>query len=184
MNEEPVYAWWEFPSAVDNETIDKILDSTGKEWEEGLTYDKDRSVRKTKVMFKNDQWLYDYFWPYMESANINAMWNLHISICEQMQIGLYPPGGHYDFHIDGNGFDKINSNNNLDGTTRKISMVCWLNDDYEGGEFVFWEGQHTPLKPPKGTIMFFPSWTMHKVNPVTKGERYSLVAWFRGNPVI
>jgi len=183
MNEEPLCSYWEFPYAVDNKTIEKILDPAGYGWQEGLTFAEDRSRRKTQVMFKKDQWLYDYFWPYMEIANMSSRWNLQISICEEMQVGLYPPGGHYDFHIDGNGFDKLYCNNNLDGTTRKISMVCWLNNDYEGGEFVFWDEQDNPLNPPKGTIVFFPSWIPHKVNPVTKGERYSLVAWFRGEPI-
>ena len=34
----------------------------------------------------------------------------------------------------------------------------------------------------KGSMIFFPSWVLHKVNPVTKGTRYSLVVWFLGAP--
>jgi predicted 2-oxoglutarate/Fe(II)-dependent dioxygenase YbiX len=52
-----------------------------------------------------------------------------------------------------------------------------LNDDYEGGELVFWESETIKLKA--GSIMIFPSNFMypHKVMPVTKGTRYSYVSW-------
>ena len=66
-------------------------------------------------------------------------------------------------------------------------MVCWLNEDFEGGEFEFHHSsigkEGNIIKPTKGTIVFFPSWIAHKVHPVTKGTRYSLVTWFRGQPV-
>jgi len=58
-----------------------------------------------------------------------------------------------------------------------LSILGSLNDDYEGGELVFWEQEAIELKA--GSIMLFPSNFMypHKVMPVTKGVRYSYVSW-------
>ena len=65
--------------------------------------------------------------------------------------------------------------------TRKLSMSIILNDDYEGGEFEFY-GHKKSIKPTKGTVIVFPSYMVHRVKPVTKGIRYSVVAWFCGEP--
>ena len=56
-----------------------------------------------------------------------------------------------------------------------------LNDEYSGGEFmVFGDGeQQIPLG--KGESIVFSSFLPHKVNPINKGERWSLVAWISGS---
>ena len=53
--------------------------------------------------------------------------------------------------------------------------------EYEGGELKLYNG-HEPItiKREKGLIVFFPSYTLHEVTPVTKGERYTLVGWVHG----
>jgi predicted 2-oxoglutarate/Fe(II)-dependent dioxygenase YbiX len=58
-----------------------------------------------------------------------------------------------------------------------LSLVGVLNDDYEGGEFVF-NDNHT-LKFSAGDILIFPSTFMyaHEVKEITKGKRYSFVSW-------
>ena len=89
------------------------------------------------------------------------------------------------WHVDGNGLDTV-MEGNMVGLSRKISMVCWLNEDFEGGDFEIHKAHamnENIIKPSKGTIIFFPAWTLHKVYPVTKGERFSLVTWFCGQPV-
>ena len=67
--------------------------------------------------------------------------------------------------------------------TRKLSMSVQLSEpeDYEGGSLLLYTGEE-PLTLPKsrGTALFFPSYSLHEVTPVTKGLRYSLVAWFLG----
>ena len=143
----------------------------------------DEVIRKTDIKWSNNQYLYDLFWPYMEHAN-NECWQLEVSAAENFQFGKYDIGGHYDYHIDGNMLDIINYNSEiLNNKTRKISMVCWLNEDFEGGEFVLPEAKDTIITPQKGTIIFFPSFYSHKVKKVTKGTRYSLVNWFVGDRI-
>jgi PKHD-type hydroxylase len=70
------------------------------------------------------------------------------------------------------------------GPTRKLSGVLFLSDpkDYEGGELQICNGPEDiiTIEPKKGRMVFFPSFTIHKVNPVTKGVRYTAVNWARG----
>ena len=68
----------------------------------------------------------------------------------------------------------------FDGTIKGIpilSIVGCLNEDYEGGEFIMWQTEKIEI--PEGAVLIFPSNFMypHKVNPVTKGTRYSYVSW-------
>ena len=57
------------------------------------------------------------------------------------------------------------------------SIVGTLNDDYEGGEFIFWGDHKVEIK--KGSVLAFPSIYLfpHEVTPVTKGTRYSWISW-------
>ena len=61
---------------------------------------------------------------------------------------------------------------------RSLSCSLVLNDDYEGGEFCFWDGTMMH-RPPKGAAIVFPSNFMfpHEIRKVTKGERYSIITW-------
>ena len=58
-----------------------------------------------------------------------------------------------------------------------LSVLGILNDDYEGGEFIMFEKEEIKLK--KGDLLIFPSIFLypHKVEPVTKGTRYSFISW-------
>ena len=40
------------------------------------------------------------------------------------------------------------------------------------------------IKEKMGTVIVFPSYMVHRVRPVTKGTRYSLVSWFCGEPFV
>ena len=69
--------------------------------------------------------------------------------------------------------------------TRKLSLTLQLSDPntYEGGKFLLFNGEHEPSEPPireQGSIIVFDSRLWHKVTPVTKGVRYSLVSWVLG----
>ena len=79
------------------------------------------------------------------------------------------------------------------GKIRKISMTLNLTDpnEYNGGNLKFDFGLHNKKTDrfhvckeirPKGSIIFFPSFTHHTITPITKGTRYSLVTWLLGNP--
>lgn len=83
------------------------------------------------------------------------------------------PGGKYDQHID----------RGLNTWTRKLSFCLQLSDpkDYEGGDLEMYFGKDPTLpKKEQGYATVFPSYVLHRVTPVTKGTRYSLVAWITG----
>jgi len=63
---------------------------------------------------------------------------------------------------------------------RTLSCSIALNDDYEGGEFAFFN-REVKYKIPKGSAILFPSNFMypHEITPITSGTRYSIVTWFR-----
>jgi hypothetical protein len=62
---------------------------------------------------------------------------------------------------------------------RSVSCSFQLNDDYEGGEFAFFD-REVMIRAPKGSAIMFPSNFMypHEIMPVTKGTRYSIITWF------
>tara|TARA_R100001440_G_scaffold500_2_gene1480 strand:+ start:1063 stop:1647 length:585 start_codon:yes stop_codon:yes gene_type:complete len=179
--------YWFFDREINEETCNKII-ALAKDWrpaevlpnlnKEGRTA-KDQRI--TDIAWTNEQWLYEIIWHYLNIANTNSNWNFQIDSCETMQIARYNKDGHFKFHQDGNGFTRFeNGNKFTHGKTRKLSMSIILNDDYEGGEFEFFAKDKVLSK--RGTIIVFPSYMQHRVKPVTKGIRYSLVAWFCGEP--
>jgi len=95
---------------------------------------------------------------------------------EGLQFTHYQaPGGFYGKHLD----------KGLNGLIRKLSFVIQLSDpsEYEGGELLLHLGSEpTRIKRKRGYITVFPSFSLHEVSPVTKGERYSLVGWITGPP--
>jgi PKHD-type hydroxylase len=126
-------------------------------------------VRDSEVTWLNDQWLYDLFHPFIQSANTMAGWNWQWDYSESFQFTVYNPGGFYSWHKDGgsdnfaaykryihgvtalplkdNGKfpDGYLTDPNLVGKIRKISMTCNLNipGDYEGGNLKFDFGHHS-----------------------------------------
>lgn len=121
--------------------------------------------------------IFPLLWSYLADANAGAEWNFFVNGCEPLQFTKYDVGERYDWHIDMI-WDEPDS--------RKISFSLLLNDDFEGGDLEFeigspgTEERITTVKMRKGDIVFFPSYLWHRVTPVTKGERYSLVGWARG----
>jgi PKHD-type hydroxylase len=97
---------------------------------------------------------------------------------EPMQLGVYTESqqGHYDWHIDASVTDS--------NVPRKLSIAMLLSDpsEFEGGEFQvkITSDQTQTLETLKGRAWFFPSYVLHRVTPVTKGVRRSLVLWVGG----
>jgi PKHD-type hydroxylase len=68
-------------------------------------------------------------------------------------------------------------------SNRKLSCVLQLSDaaDYDGGDLQLNNGSQIITVPKeKGTITFFSSFTLHRVTPVTRGKRQTLVTWLSG----
>ena len=71
---------------------------------------------------------------------------------------------------------------NYRGSNRALSVSLLLNDEFQGGEFVFFAGEKNQkvIKQTPGSVLFFPSNFLypHQVMPIYEGTRYSVVSWF------
>ena len=111
-------------------------------------------------------------------VNLNHFMFDGVRLTEPAQFTEYPKRGFYDWHMDLNAFGQTGDN-----PIRKISMTCLLSDpsEFEGGDLAFDEkGQNIKLQ--QGQAVFFASFMRHRVEPVKKGVRRSLVMWFGGPP--
>lgn len=136
----------------------------------------DHGYRKTDVVFVPPISLAGcILQTYLRDANMRAEWHFELSFSEDIQVGRYVDGGHYDWHIDAFPPDQY-------GLQRKLSAIMFMSDpeDYEGGEFEIRKMDTLPKKPLKGSILVFPSVLEHRVTPVTGGERITSVCWMLG----
>ena len=127
------------------------------------------------IPFKDMPKMYRDIESTMLKANNNHFGFEGMRLTEPAQFTHYFTGGFYEWHMD----------NDVQGKhqppVRKISMTLLLSDPatFEGGELEFMsKGKTAKLK--QGQAIFFASWLQHRVKPVTKGERKSLVMWFGG----
>lgn len=136
-------------------------------------------IRKSSIKWihhdEYSAWLYDKMVDLAMNAN-NELWdfNLHSVLDSIQYTEYYNDGGHYDWHVD-IGPGSINH--------RKISITVQLSDpeEYEGGDFELWTGgEFKTLPKSKGDVIIFPSFLMHRITPITKGTRKSLVLWIGG----
>lgn len=150
--------------------------------------------RNSNIAWLNDSWIYKEIHPYIHQANKLAGWNFDWDYSEACQFTKYSKDQFYDWHSDcfDSPYERIDDKN-FHGKIRKLSVTVSLSDpkDYKGGELEFDfrnTGKDTPSTKkceeilPRGSIVVFPSFVWHKVRPVTKGVRYSLVIWSLGYP--
>lgn len=153
-----------------------------------------KKKRDSKITWLNDIWIYKEIQPYVHEANKKAGWNFDWDFSESCQFTKYSPGQYYGWHCDSweTSYNHPNDSN-THGKIRKLSVTCSLTDpnEYTGGELEFDLRNSNPkintkIKCkeilPKGSIVVFPSFVWHRVKPVTKGTRYSLVIWNLGYP--
>lgn len=107
--------------------------------------------------------------------SINSeQYQFDITRANQVEFLKYDIDGHYHAHID----TFLNPDHQ---ECRKLTVLLFLNDDFEGGK-LFIQNGHEKMYPPQdpGTVVIFPSFLMHGVEPVTAGIRRSLVTWMVG----
>jgi len=149
----------------------KIVDPRGN--------DGSLDVRSSRILWISDEKKFNYLYEEMADIinNVNDhCYNYSLYGFECFQYSEYhaSENGHYTWHID-------TSVRGGQKHVRKLSFSAGLNDNYEGGELEFRMGPNTvQYKLKKGQIIVFPSFILHRVAPVTKGVRKTLVGWSRG----
>jgi len=113
----------------------------------------------------------------MQITNSNHFGFENMKSNEEAQYTEYEKDAFYDWHMD------LEINGADDSPIRKISMTILLSDPstFEGGDLQFIEKNNLPNLQ-QGQAVFFASFIRHRVTPVTKGIRRSLVMWFGGQP--
>ena len=181
------YAYWE--DFFSPEELDKInalsqwLDTAdarvGNGQEGGVV---NQEIRRTDVAWlplnSNTEWIYQRI------ANVVAEVNARFfrfdldAMYEDIQLGVYheKQQGYYNWHVDGG--------MGCGNPARKLSMALLLSDpsEFEGGSLQLKTVNDEPIsvEQKKGRAWFFPAYTLHRVTPVTKGIRRSLVVWCGG----
>ena len=113
----------------------------------------------------------------MQATNRNHFGFDGMTINEMAQYTEYPESGFYEWHVD----NDVNMQH--EPPVRKISMTLLLSpeSEFEGGDLeLMSEGKVAKIK--QGHAVFFASFIRHRVKPVTRGRRQSLVMWFGGTP--
>lgn len=173
--------YYRFIKVIPESTIDelrKILDSKPLHAAQVGDAETKFATRRSQIYWlpKTDEFveIYKTFQELISKCNEEFYKFKLTEIVEQIQYTVYnsEDEGHYDWHMDmGPGKAK-----------RKLSIVCQLSDpsEYEGGELQINTGIISVAEKDKGTLVMFPSYLMHRVTPVTKGTRRSLVLWIEG----
>ena len=198
--------YWYFESVIPEKTCDDIVKYclqmndvkgiTGNKIDKPYTKKELKNIQKLRdsnVVFIDEPWLYNQIFPFLRAANKNAKWNFELNWTEALQFTKYKKGQYYGWHVDQSDHPYTNRPPQMNGKIRKLSSSLILSDekDYKGGELEFAFFSHPDRKKTytqvcnirkKGSIIVFPSFIWHRVKPVTKGVRYSLVSWSLGYP--
>ena len=176
LDQTNLFAFWN--DAFSKEECQTIIDiAKDKGLIKGTTKGKS-DVRDSKI-----SWLYpidDMDWAFRRVTDITLNLNERFfkfdlfGINEGFQFTNYEaPSGKYGKHVD----------RGINLPVRKLSISIQLTnpEEYEGGELKLYDGEkETVMDKTQGTLIIFPSYVLHEVMPVTKGERNSLVTWVTG----
>ena len=191
-NRIDIYDWWLTMGTYEmyaytkdvftNEEIDAINKSSKSDSYLGNVDDKKqqldyRNSTISNLLSSNEEnnWIFEKITRAVLHIN-KQFWNYDLNRIETLQYSVYDEGQFYKRHIDSLYLSPNNS-------TRKLSFSILLSDvsEYEGGELMLYANEKPEIPPKeKGTIIFFPSYTLHEVTKVTKGTRRALVGWVTG----
>ena len=149
----------------------------------------DPGIRKTSLHFikDRDNKVNELAWNFLREAN-KLQFNYDLTYFQAIQFAEYKDGGFYGWHQDANGIDPNNEIRKL-----SLSLILSAPNTFEGGELQFYNGGR-PMEnmgkitgeqikkdiAAQGTVVVFDSRDWHRVQPVTKGTRHSIVCWTVG----
>jgi PKHD-type hydroxylase len=123
---------------------------------------------------ESNTWIFSKTFDLVRKVNQRCYQMELTGFTEPLQIAEYSANGHYDWHLAvGAGPFSV----------RKLSFIVQLTDptDYDGGEVEFLYAREPQTAPrEQGSMTLFPSYLLHRVKPVTRGTRFSLVGWIGG----
>jgi len=153
--------------------------------DEGLQ--ENNNIRKSKTkFFSRDQetdWIFKRFNDIIKNIN-DDFYGFDLNGYENIQYTIYDSEdeGTYDWHMD----TFLGKNDGKTEETRKLTVILMLSEsgrDFVGGDLqmnIGMENNPMTIELYKGRIVAFPSFLIHKVTPVIRGIRKSLVIWVEG----
>ena len=169
------------PCFTDEECARIIADGMGLPMKPGQVTAAERAPearRSTIALFPPERrfaWMLDRIAEIVLHFN-RQLWRFELAGSERLQFSAYGVGQYYDWHMD------LGSRGAF--ALRRVSVSVLLNDpaEYDGGDLEISIGTTNRMASrKKGTVIMFPSYALHRVTPITRGTRYSLVAWIVGN---
>lgn len=182
---------------LDPAVVDRILDRVGRypTVDASGSYDsaslQDLESRRGRATYlpqdPSNAWLYELVDALVIGAN-EAVWGFRLEALEPLQYSAYHPGDHFTVHTDF-GFQHPH---------RVLTVAIQLSDgsDYDGGDLEFLGADYDLADPTaaraswgrvegraqrgRGTVCLFPAHLPHRVTPVTRGVRHTLVGWVHG----
>jgi len=138
----------------------------------------DDKIRKTDIRWiRSGSFIQYSMMGFLADAN-SRIFRYDITGHEQIQFGTYSKDDHYLWHID------AISRNVSNPSGRKLTTSILLSDpkDFEGGEFEIFSGAEKPEQPLQfqGSVCVMDCTDWHRITPVTRGVRHSLVMWSHG----
>lgn len=135
------------------------------------------SIRKTTSLHPASETLWQIHERLLrQKSALESHFGTSLTDCEQPQFLRYETGDFFVRHQDGDTqqleFDHLR--------VRRISIVVFLNDAFSGGSLTFYDPTTTYAPTPEpGLLVAFRADTFHEVLPVTSGERFTIISWFR-----
>ena len=159
------------------EELEKIAEDTCDALEQGTIFsDRDvhNKIRNSKVGWTDAPEIKSILEYYYKEAN-RSKFGFDVDYMPSVQYTIYQPNNFYSWHHDINWISEK-------AYDRKLSIVVQLTDSssYEGGAFQFKYIKDPEGFEQQGSILVFPSYHMHRVQPILSGTRKSLVAWVEG----
>ena len=190
-NMAPFYILDDIFTHVEIDTITTVCRQIGTEkamvMQSRGTLVADDKLRQSDIRMhdinRDNRWIFERVADAFETANRDA-YNFELDGFNRFQYSEYNDrGAHYEYHMD----LSFASISDRFVTGRKLSLSIMLNEssEFTGGEFQMIIDSQTIAKPitvphKKGRFVFFPSFLIHRVAPVTGGSRRSLVFWALG----
>lgn len=186
FNVDRVHSWAYLDDFLNDLECQKIINYSKKlNFSQGLVLDNNNEkIEKNSYRDCNVKWLYpdeETIWLYMKLVDaVNFMNDKYFGFdvshfVENIQLINYK---------EKKGFYKKHKDATFNGIIRKLSVSIQLSDEdsYEGGDLLLYEDEKPQqMKRKKGSLIIFPSYVLHEVTKVTKGERNCLVAWITGD---
>lgn len=165
-----------FPGALDARAIRSVCERYPAQ--EAIAKDAREDLRRGHVRWVDDPALKDEMWGVLRQINAQFYGFRLEGILEPLQYATYGPGDRFGWHMDA-GSDQM--------PLRKLSLSVQLSEshEYKGGDLQVRSGCEIHSMPRGiGDVIAFPSWLLHRVEPVISGERHALVVWAHGDEFV